>query len=62
MFGRKHHFGLYSLFFLLGGLIGASIALLFAPMPGKKLQRELKEVLDDQVENVQAVVRKVVNA
>ncbi len=62
MFGRKRNYWAYSLFLLLGGVIGASVALLFAPMPGRKLQKQLKDVIDDQVENVQSAVRKVVNA
>jgi gas vesicle protein len=62
MFGRKNYFWKYSLFVLLGGVIGAGLALLFAPMPGQKLQKQLKNVIDDQVENVQTAVRKVVNA
>ena len=62
MFGRKPNYWMYSLFLLLGGVIGAGVALLFAPMPGRKLQKQLKDVIDEQVENVQTVVRKVVNA
>ncbi len=62
MFERKRNFWTYSLFLLLGGVIGAGVALLFAPMPGRKLQKQLKDVIEDQVENVQSAVRKVVNA
>jgi gas vesicle protein len=62
MFGRKTNYWNYSLFLLLGGVIGAGVALLFAPMPGRKLQKQLKNVIDEQVENVQTAVRKVVNA
>ncbi len=62
MFGRKNRFWAYSFFLLAGGAIGAGVALLFAPMTGRKLQKQLKNVIDDQVENVQTAVRKVVNA
>ncbi|HEX9163609.1 MAG TPA: YtxH domain-containing protein [Thermoanaerobaculia bacterium] len=62
MFERKNHFGFYALFFFLGGLIGAGAGLLFAPTTGRKLQKQLKDVIDDQVDNVHTVVHKVVNA
>ena len=58
MFGRKNHFGFYALYFFIGGIIGAAAALLLAPTTGKKLQKQVKEVFNDQVENI----RKVVNA
>ena len=44
--------------FFIGALAGAAIALLYAPSSGRKLQRQLKDVLDDQVENVQDAVKK----
>jgi gas vesicle protein len=63
MFGRnKGHFGFYALFFFVGGIIGAAVALFFAPTNGKKFQKQVKEVIDEQVENIQTAVRKVVNA
>ena len=58
MFGRKTHFGLFTLYFFIGGIVGAAIALLLAPTTGKKLQKQVKEVLGDQIENI----RKVANA
>lgn len=43
---------------IIGALAGAAIALLYAPTSGRKLQRQLKDALDDQVENVQDAVKK----
>ncbi len=62
MFARKTPFGFYSLYFILGAAIGGAVALLFAPTTGRKLQKQLKDVIDDQVENVQKYVKKTVNA
>ncbi len=59
MFGRKHNFGFYAMYFLIGGVVGASIALLFAPMTGRKMQKQVKDVIDDQVDNLQTAFRKV---
>jgi gas vesicle protein len=63
MFGKKKTpFGLYSLFFFIGSLVGAGLALLYAPTTGRKLQKQLKDVIEDKVENVQAAMKRVVNA
>jgi len=60
MFGRREPtFNIYSvLTFIIGALAGAAVALLYAPTSGRKLQRQLKDALDDQVENVQDAVKK----
>lgn len=60
MFGRREPtFNIYSLLtFIIGALAGAAVALLYAPTSGRKLQRQLKDALDDQVENVQDAVKK----
>jgi gas vesicle protein len=61
MFGRKENQILKAaLFFAAGAAVGAAVALLFAPTTGKKLQKQLKSVVDDQVENFEKVIRKVV--
>ena len=61
MFRSKNNQVLQStLFFVLGAATGAAVALLFAPTTGKKLQKQLKSVVDDQVENIEKVIRKVV--
>ncbi len=61
MFRRKENqFAKAALFFAAGAAVGAAVALLFAPTTGKKLQKQLKSVVDDQVENFEKVIRKVV--
>lgn len=61
MFQRKNNqIAQSALFFVLGAAAGAAVALLFAPTTGKKLQKQLKSVVDDQVENIEKVIRKVV--
>jgi gas vesicle protein len=59
MFGRKPSpFNLYSLLALtVGAAAGAGIALLFAPKTGRQLQKQLKSVIDEQVETVQNVIK-----
>lgn len=61
MFGRKpRRFNFYALLtFALGGITGALIALLYAPTTGRKLQKQIKDVFEDQVENVQKNVSNV---
>ena len=67
MFNRKQKFplGKVAASFGIGALAGAVIALLYAPLTGKKMQKkvasvtgDLIEKVEDQVENVQASVRK----
>ncbi len=63
MFGKaKPNYKFYSITFLVGTIAGAAVALLYAPTTGRKLQKQLKGVIDDSVENVQSAVRRVVNA
>lgn len=61
MFGierKRNRFGLYTTMFVLGAVAGAAVALLYAPMSGRKLQKQLRDVIDDKVDNVQSAVRK----
>ena len=62
MFGRKKkNLALQSTaFFAIGALAGAAVALLLAPTTGKKLQKQLKAAVDDQVDNIEKAIRKVV--
>ena len=63
MFGKaKPPYGTYSLFFLVGTVIGATAGLFLAPTTGRKLQKQFKEVVEDGMENVQSVMKRVVNA
>ena len=43
-------FGKFFLTFVAGAAVGAAAGLLFAPQTGKKLQKELKNGLDDLTE------------
>lgn len=59
MFERKKNRTLaYTLLFIGGAIAGAAIALLVTPA---KLQKQFKNVVDDQVDNVENFVRRVVN-
>lgn len=64
MFEKKSKWGFakYAITFIAGAAAGAAVALLYAPMTGKKMQKQVKDVLDDQVENVEKLYKKVVNA
>jgi gas vesicle protein len=61
MFQKKTPYGFYSLLFAAGAITGAVVALLYAPTTGRKFQKQVKEVFEDQFGNVQNVVKKVVN-
>lgn len=60
MFRREEPtFNIYSLLtFIIGALAGAAVALLYAPTTGKRLQRQIRDVLDDKFENAQDAVKK----
>jgi gas vesicle protein len=61
MFGRKPRFNKFTwIAFGIGAVTGAAVALLYAPMTGVKLQKQLKEVIGEGVENVQTAFKKVV--
>lgn len=69
MFKKKSNFGSYALTFALGMAVGAGVALLYAPMTGKKMQRKVadatekvKDAVEESVGNVKGVLRKVSNA
>lgn len=64
MFGRKPSpFNRYSLIALtIGAAAGAGIALLFAPKPGRKLQRQLRNAIGEGVENVQGFIKQAKHA
>ena len=45
--------------FLLGAVSGAAVALLYAPYPGKKMQKKVFDVVEDGVENIQGFAKKI---
>ena len=69
MFKAKFPFGKVTTAFVLGAAAGAAVALLYAPFAGKKMQKKVGDVTDkvidkveEGVENVQGVFRKIANA
>lgn len=69
MFQRKTSSTKYGLAFLAGGIVGAAIALWFAPMTGRKLQRQIrskwaegKDNFEGLAENIEHVVAGVQDA
>jgi gas vesicle protein len=69
MSNKSSSFRSYLVTFGLGAAVGAAVALLYAPMSGKRMQRKLadatekvRDVVEDSVDNVQSVLRKVANA
>jgi gas vesicle protein len=65
MFKKKTNFTGF-LFTFVGGIItGAAVALLYAPMTGKKMQKKVVDVTEkviDKVEDLQDQVRRFANA
>lgn len=60
----KHEEGGYSagpliFSFFLGGLVGAGVALLFAPKSGKETREKIKELAGDAVEKAEGVIEQV---
>ena len=45
--------------FLLGGVVGATLALLYAPAPGEQTRRKIREATDEMGENVREEYGKV---
>lgn len=71
MFNKRNRstFLSFAVTFTLGAAFGATVALLYAPMTGRKMQRKVadvtgkvRNVVEDSVDNVQNVLRKVANA
>ena len=68
MFDNRISLRSYVLTFTLGAVAGAALALLYAPMTGRKMQKKVlaakekvMDVVEDSVDNVQNVLRKVAN-
>ena len=65
MFGKKTAFTKFAFTFGAGLVTGAALALLYAPMTGKNLQKKVAGVTDrviDKVDDLQQTVRKIANA
>ncbi|MGZ5445176.1 MAG: YtxH domain-containing protein [Thermoanaerobaculia bacterium] len=67
MFSRKQKFpaGKVAAAFGAGAIAGSVLALLFAPLTGKKMQKKIASVTGDlieKVEDVQATVRRIARA
>jgi gas vesicle protein len=69
MFDKKSNLSKFALTFVLGAISGAAVALLYAPMTGKRMQKKVanvtdkvRDVVEDSVDNVQNILRKVANA
>jgi hypothetical protein len=69
IFKAKFPFGKITTAFVIGAAAGAALALLYAPFNGKKMQKKVGDVTDkvidkveEGVENVQGVFRKIASA
>lgn len=62
MFKKTFPYGKVAFSFVLGAIAGAAAAALLTPLTGKKMRRELADVVEEQVDNVEKMVKKVVNA
>lgn len=66
MFGRKKSpLPGFLMTFGAGLITGAALALLYAPMPGKKMQKKVVDITDkviDKVEDLQESVRRLATA
>ncbi len=66
MFDRKKNSSLtFVWFFVSGAVTGAAVALLFAPMTGKKMQKRLTDATEKvmtRVEDLGTAVRRAANA
>jgi len=71
MFNKRNRvsFSTFVWTFGVGAAVGAAVALLYAPMTGRKMQRKVsdatgkvKNIVEDSVDNVQTILRKVANA
>jgi gas vesicle protein len=65
MFGRKSTLPGFLITFGAGFITGAALALLYAPMPGKKMQKKVVDMTDkviDKVDDLQESVRRFATA
>lgn len=62
MFEKKFPWTKVAMSFVIGATAGAITALLLAPMTGRKMQKRVAGIVEDQVDNVEKMMKKVVNA
>ena len=69
MFTKKIGFTRFAFTFAAGALAGAAVALLYAPMPGRRIQKKVGtvtgkvlDVVEEKVEDAQGFIRKVAKA
>ncbi|HEX7706826.1 MAG TPA: YtxH domain-containing protein [Thermoanaerobaculia bacterium] len=60
MFKKKFPWAKVTVAFVAGCVVGAATALLLTPMTGKRMQRQLMKTVDEQVETVEKIVKKMV--
>lgn len=61
MFEKKFPWTKVTVSFVIGVVAGGAAALLLTPFTGKKMQKKVADVFEDQVDNVEKIVKKVVN-
>ncbi len=59
MFKNKFPYGKIALAFVAGFVAGAAVVVFATP---KKVQKQIKDAVEEQVDNVERLVKKVVNA
>jgi hypothetical protein len=62
MFEKKFPWGKVATTFVIGAAAGAIAAVFFTPVSGRKMQKRFAHVVEDQVGNVEKMMKKVVNA
>jgi gas vesicle protein len=62
MFKAKFPWTQVAVGFVIGAATGAITALLLAPTTGRKLQKQIRNVYEDQIDNVDKMIKKVANA
>ena len=61
MFQKKTSFAKFAVTFGFGLVAGAAIGLLYAPFPGKKLQKKVADVTEKVFDKVEDFQKKVAN-
>ncbi len=56
---EENNGGALLLSFLIGGIVGAGVAILFTPYSGKKMRGKISEIADDAVDYADHYAKKV---